>query len=150
MLGWDFEVDVWSRFWRWDLLKICVWTYLNFGKLNSTLGWVVPLAMFTSQNCCFQLKHLERHLNLTTITILVIFNSLHKVVAPDRRLTPGSSSPSTWQVLAGECNPNLSWKDQQVPQCTPKLDWKQLVKILVECFSYRHDFHKKKLINFWM
>ena len=26
MFGWDFEVDAWSRFWRWSFIKICVWT----------------------------------------------------------------------------------------------------------------------------
>ena len=49
----DFEVDAWSRFWRWNLIKICVWTCdmtlrSYFGKMNSTLGSVVPLAMFFS------------------------------------------------------------------------------------------------------
>ena len=43
MFGWDFEDDAWSRFWRWNLIKICVWTW----DKNSTLGSVVPLAMFT-------------------------------------------------------------------------------------------------------
>ena len=38
----DFEVDAWPRFWRWHLIKICVWTC----DMNSTLGSVVPLAMF--------------------------------------------------------------------------------------------------------
>ena len=42
MFGWDFEVDAWSRFWRWNLIKICVWTC----DMNSTLVSVVPLAMF--------------------------------------------------------------------------------------------------------
>ena len=42
MFGWDSEVDVWSRFWRWNLIKIFVWTC----DMNSTLGSVVPLAMF--------------------------------------------------------------------------------------------------------
>ena len=42
MFGLDFEVDAWSRFWRWKLIKICFWTC----DLNSTLGSVVPLAMF--------------------------------------------------------------------------------------------------------
>ena len=48
MFGWDFEVSAWLRFWRWILIKICVGTCLNFGKQNSTLGSVVPLAMFDS------------------------------------------------------------------------------------------------------
>ena len=42
MFGWDFEVDAWSRFLRWNLIKICIWTC----DMNSTLGSVVPLAMF--------------------------------------------------------------------------------------------------------
>ena len=42
MFGQDFEVDAWSRFWRWNMIKICVWTC----DMNSTLGSVVPLAMF--------------------------------------------------------------------------------------------------------
>ena len=49
MFGWDFEVGAWSRFWI-CLIKICVricdMTSRNyFGKQNSTLGSVVPLAM---------------------------------------------------------------------------------------------------------
>ena len=36
------EADVWLWFWRWCLIKICVWTC----DKNSTLGSVVPLAMF--------------------------------------------------------------------------------------------------------
>ena len=52
MFVWDFEVDAWSKFWRWNLIKIYVWTRdmtktSYFGKLNSTLRFVVPLAMFT-------------------------------------------------------------------------------------------------------
>ena len=42
MFGSDFEVDAWSRFLRWNLIKICVWIC----DINSTLGSVVPLAMF--------------------------------------------------------------------------------------------------------
>ena len=54
LFGWDLEVEAWSIFWRWNLSKICVWTCemthtSNFGKLNSTLGLVVPLAIFLSQ-----------------------------------------------------------------------------------------------------
>ena len=50
MFGCDFEVGAWSRFWR-CLIKICVRTCdmtsrSYFGKQNSTLGSVVPLAMF--------------------------------------------------------------------------------------------------------
>ena len=51
MFGWDFEVDAWSKIWRGNLIKICVWTCdmtkrSYFGNQNSTLGSVVPLAMF--------------------------------------------------------------------------------------------------------
>ena len=51
MFAWNFEVDAWSRFWRWNLIKICVWirdmtSRSYFGKMNSILGSVVPLAMF--------------------------------------------------------------------------------------------------------
>ena len=42
MFGWEFDVDAWSRFSRWNLIKICCWTW----DMNSTLGSVVPLAMF--------------------------------------------------------------------------------------------------------
>ena len=41
VFGWDFEVDAWSKF--WNLIKICVRTC----DMISTLGSVVPLAMFT-------------------------------------------------------------------------------------------------------
>ena len=40
--GWDFEVDAWSRFWKWNSIKIYCWTC----DMNSTLWSVVPLAMF--------------------------------------------------------------------------------------------------------
>ena len=34
MFGWDFEVNAGSRFWRWNLIKICVWTCnINLKKL---------------------------------------------------------------------------------------------------------------------
>ena len=26
MFSWDFEADAWSRLWRWNLIKLCVWT----------------------------------------------------------------------------------------------------------------------------
>ena len=62
----EVEVDAWSRFWRWNLIKICVWTC----DMNSTLGSVVPLAMFhlfwfvfhgkakrNSTEICYSLSH---------------------------------------------------------------------------------------------
>ena len=46
MFGQDFDVKVWSKdFEFWNCIKICVRTCF-FGKQNSTLGSVVPLAMF--------------------------------------------------------------------------------------------------------
>ena len=45
MFGSDFEFDAWPRFWRWNLIKIYFWTR----DKNSTLGSVVPLAMFKLQ-----------------------------------------------------------------------------------------------------
>ena len=53
MFGWYFEVDAWSWFWRWNLIKICVWirditSRSYFGKMNSILGSVVPLAIIFS------------------------------------------------------------------------------------------------------
>ena len=46
MFGQDVDVKVWSKdFEFWNLIKICVRTCF-FGKQNSTLGSVVPLAMF--------------------------------------------------------------------------------------------------------
>ena len=46
-----FFVDAYSRFWRWNVIKIYVWTSdmtsrSYFVKMNSILGSVVPLAMF--------------------------------------------------------------------------------------------------------
>ena len=56
MFGSDFEVDAWSRFLRWNLIKICVsildmTSRCYFGKMNSILGSVVPLAMFQGETC---------------------------------------------------------------------------------------------------
>ena len=47
----DFEVGAWSIFWRWNLIKFCVWTCdmtkkSYFCKPNSTLGSISPLTMF--------------------------------------------------------------------------------------------------------
>ena len=42
MFVWDFLVDGWTRFRRWNFIKICVRTC----DMNPTLGSVVPLAMF--------------------------------------------------------------------------------------------------------
>ena len=47
MFGWYFEVDAWSRFWRLNLIDICVWPC----DMNSILGSVVPLAMFHIVTC---------------------------------------------------------------------------------------------------
>ena len=46
MFSQDFDVKVWSKDLEfWNLINICVRTCF-FGKQNSTLGSVAPLAMF--------------------------------------------------------------------------------------------------------
>ena len=40
MFGWDFEVNAWSRFWRWNLIEICVKTCA--GTYSSSV--VAPIA----------------------------------------------------------------------------------------------------------
>ena len=53
MFGQDFDVKVWSKdFEFWNLIKICVRTCF-FGKQNSTLGSVVPLAMFMTDMAAY-------------------------------------------------------------------------------------------------
>ena len=53
IFAWAFEVDACSRFWRWNLIKICVRTC----NMNSTLGSVVPLAMFRFHLCATRVHH---------------------------------------------------------------------------------------------
>ena len=51
MFGQDLDVKVWSKdFEFWNLIKICARTCF-FGKQNSTLGPIVPLAMFDLVLC---------------------------------------------------------------------------------------------------
>ena len=64
IFGWGFEVAAWSGLWKWNLIKICLrtcdMTYRSyFGDQNSTLGSVVPLAMFFF---CFY-RHLAENLS---------------------------------------------------------------------------------------
>ena len=40
------EADVWLRFWKWCLVEILKMKFDQYYCLNSTLGSVVPLAMF--------------------------------------------------------------------------------------------------------
>ena len=42
VLGWDYKEEIWSRF----LFELVMWPLGYFPKMNSTLGSVVPLAMF--------------------------------------------------------------------------------------------------------
>ena len=65
MFGWDLEANAWSKFWN-CLIKICVTTR----DMNSTLGSVVPLAMFSS---CFL---------LTTKQDLVVPYHIHGKIWP--------------------------------------------------------------------
>ena len=73
MFGWYCEVDAWSRFWRWNLIKICVWIC----DMNSTLGSVVPLAMFF-----FYIKTLYRiaYQPLTGLNIKIYYISNLKYI----------------------------------------------------------------------
>ena len=62
MFGQDFDVKVCSKdFEFWNLIKICVRTCF-FGKQNSTLGSVVPLAMFSLIGGIFVLRSCLRFL----------------------------------------------------------------------------------------
>ena len=50
----EIEVGAWLIFWRWNLIKFCVWPFdmtelSYFGEQNSTLGSVLSLAMFKSR-----------------------------------------------------------------------------------------------------
>ena len=62
----EFEVDALSRFWRWNLIKIWTCDLMTqtsyIGNLNSTLGSVVPLAMFT--NCSQSIYIMKSHINI--------------------------------------------------------------------------------------
>ena len=37
MFGWDFEIDAWSRFWRWNMIKICAITCAMIKKIPSEM-----------------------------------------------------------------------------------------------------------------
>ena len=52
MFGWDFEVDAWSRFWRWGLIKICVWTLVS---------WTQPSGALCLWQCFDQLNSWTSH-----------------------------------------------------------------------------------------
>ena len=60
--GSDFEVDAWSRFCRWNLTNICVWTC---DMTHTLVSWtqpssVVPLTMFFNTSLWHQDRHLKR------------------------------------------------------------------------------------------
>ena len=55
MLNRDFEDEVWSR----SVFQLARNPIGYFGKMNSTLGSVVPLTMFSCDNSCFNLKDLS-------------------------------------------------------------------------------------------
>ena len=82
MFSWDFEVVSWLRFWRWNLSKLCVRTHdmtsrSYFGKMNSTLGSVVPLAMFFIYRDMWMLSECFR--SLQTSADLYYLNSVKRV-----------------------------------------------------------------------
>ena len=43
IFDWNFEVDAWLRFWRWNLIKICVWTLI----------WTQPSGPLCLYQCLF-------------------------------------------------------------------------------------------------
>ena len=46
MFSWDFEVDAWSRFWKWNLIKICVWTWYELNpRVRCAFGNVCKLSL---------------------------------------------------------------------------------------------------------
>ena len=52
MFGWDFEDDAWSRFWRWNLIKICSWI------CDKLVSWTQPSGLLCLWQCLFlQLLH---------------------------------------------------------------------------------------------
>ena len=52
MLGSDFEVNAWSRFWRWSLIKICVWT-CDMTQFFTLERWTQP----SGPLCLWQCYH---------------------------------------------------------------------------------------------
>ena len=52
MFGWDFEENALSRFWRWSLIKICVWT-CDMTQLVTLERWTQPSGPLCLWQCLF-------------------------------------------------------------------------------------------------
>ena len=92
MFGWDFEVDDWSRFWRWNLIKICVWT------CNMTLArWTQPLGPLCLWQC------LTRKIEYIFFLLSVVLSFIVSVQGVE-----DLARPEVWRRGkrdAGECLP---------------------------------------------
>ena len=79
MFGRDFEVDAWSRFWKWNLIKICVRTTQALGPLCLRQCFIcnyVPIM------CIWQLKLTKKlsrdiHHGLTNLANIDLWALLH-------------------------------------------------------------------------
>ena len=47
---WDFEVSAWLRFWRWKLIKFCVWT-CDMTHQVTLVSWTQPLGPLYLWHC---------------------------------------------------------------------------------------------------
>ena len=130
MYGWDFEVDAWSRFWR-CLMKICVricdmTSRSYFGKMTSTLGSVVPLAMFKYTEVFQQIRvdnDAIRFLNALMIFWQSSWTEKYSIHLSQLKVfvQPSLGDAATHIVAAPCCNPSLSpslchraWPEQEL------------------------------------
>ena len=75
-------------FWRWNVIKICVMTSRSYvGKMNSTLGSVVPLAMFSKRKVIF---NIIESLILSSVCCCSLTNWLERCITEASR---------TWKTI---------------------------------------------------
>ena len=92
-----FLADALSRFWRWNVIKICYMTSRSyFGKMNSTLGSVVPLAMFSKRKVIF---NIIESLILSSVCCCSLTNWLERCITEASR---------TWKMILCFWDP-LQW-----------------------------------------
>ena len=104
MLGRDFEVDAWSIFWRWNLIKIWVWT---FDKTKSLVSWTQPLGSLCLWQC---LKH---RWNTKTYSRRVC-------IRPEKWLKPGWACK--WQREGGKAT-----EEGDVGRSIPQFRWSSTI-----------------------